>query len=67
MAKIKVTIEERISQTFEIEALDIFKAVEKAEEMYYDGNLVVDNGEVHEKFISAVDPETNEYYEEEEF
>lgn len=67
MAKIKVTIEERISQTFEIEALDIFEAVEKAEEMYYDGDLVVDNGEVNEKFISAVDPETNEYYEEEEF
>ena len=67
MAKIKVSIEERISQTFEIEALDIFEAVEKAEEMYYDGDLVVDKGEVHEKFISAVDPETNEYYEEEEF
>ena len=31
MAKIKVTIEERIEQTFEIDALDIFEAVEKAE------------------------------------
>lgn len=67
MAKIKVTIEERIAQTFEIDALDIFEAVEKAEEMYYDGDLVVDNGEVYEKFISAVDPETHEYYETEEF
>ena len=67
MAKIKVTIEERIEQTFEIDALDIFEAVEKAEEMYYDGDLVVDNGEVNEMFISAVDPETHEYYETEEF
>ena len=67
MAKIKVTIEERIEQTFEIDALDIFEAVEKAEEMYYDGELVVDNGEVNERFISAVDPETQEYYETEEF
>ena len=67
MAKIKVTIEERIEQTFEIDALYIFEAVEKAEEMYYDGDLVVDNGEVNERFISAVDPETQEYYETEEF
>ena len=67
MAKIKVTIEERIEQTFEIDALDIFEAVEKAEEMYYDGDLVVDDGEVNERFISAVDPETQEYYETEEF
>ena len=67
MAKIKVTIEERIEQTFEIDALDIFEAVEKAEELYYDGDLVVDNGEVNERFISAVDPETQEYYETEEF
>ena len=67
MAQIKVTIEERIEQTFEIDALDIFEAVEKAEEMYYDGDLVVDNGEVNERFISAVDPETQEYYETEEF
>ena len=35
--------------------------------MYYDGDLVVDNGEVNERFISAVDPETQEYYETEEF
>lgn len=67
MAKIKVTIEERIEQTFEIDALDIFEAVEKAEKMYYDGDLVVDNSEVSERFISAVDPETHEYYETEEF
>lgn len=67
MAKIKVTIEERIEQTFEIDALDIFEAVEKAEKMYYDGDLVVDNSEVNERFISAVDPETHEYYETEEF
>lgn len=67
MAKIKVTIEERISQSFEIDALDIFEAVEKAEKMYYDGDLVVDNSEVSERFISAVDPETHEYYETEEF
>lgn len=67
MANILVTIEERISQTFEIDAEDIFEAVSKAEDMYYDGDLVVDSGEVQEKFISAVDTETNEYYETEEF
>lgn len=67
MSKIRVTIEERISQTFEIDALDIFDAVSKAEDMYYNGELVVDSGEVQEKLISAVDTDTNEYYEAEEF
>jgi len=40
--KIKVTIEEHISQEFEIEAEDIGDALEKAEQMYNGGELVVD-------------------------
>ena len=40
--KIKVTIEEHISQEFEIEAEDIGDALEKAEQMYNSGELVVD-------------------------
>lgn len=41
--KIKVTIEEHISQEFEIEAEDIGDALEKAEQMYYNEELVVDS------------------------
>ena len=41
--KIKVIIEEHISQEFEIEAENIEEAMEKAEEMYYNEELVVDS------------------------
>ena len=40
--KIKVIIEEHISQEFEVEAYDIEEAMEIAERMYYDGEFVVD-------------------------
>ena len=43
MKKIKVIIEEHISQEFEIEAENIEEAMEKAEEMYYNEELVVDS------------------------
>lgn len=40
--KIKVIIEEHISQEFEVEAENIEDALEKAERMYYNEELVVD-------------------------
>lgn len=40
--KIKVIIEEHISQEFIVEASDIDEAMEIAEQMYYDGEFVVD-------------------------
>lgn len=41
--KFKITIEEHISQTFEVEAVDIEEAMEVAEEKYDNGEFVVDN------------------------
>ena len=41
--KIKVIIEEHISQEFEVEAENIEDALEKAEQMYYNEELVVDS------------------------
>lgn len=41
--KITVSIEEHISQKFEIEAEDIGDALKKAEQMYYNEELVVDS------------------------
>ena len=40
--KIKVIIEEHISQEFIVEASDIDEAMDIAEQMYYDGEFVVD-------------------------
>lgn len=42
--KFKITIEETISQTFEIEAESSEEAMGKALKGYEDGTLVVDNG-----------------------
>ena len=42
--KYTVTIEELISQDFEIEANALAEAVKRAREMYSDGILVVENG-----------------------
>ena len=41
--KITVTIEEHISQAFEVEADTIEKAMQIAEQKYYDGEFVVDS------------------------
>lgn len=41
MKKFKVTIEEHISETFEIEAVDIEEAMQLAEERYYSGEYVL--------------------------
>lgn len=41
--KIKVIIEEHISKEMEIEAADIEEAMEKAEELYYNGEFVIED------------------------
>ena len=55
--KIKVIIEERISQEFEVEAENIEEAMEIAEEKYYDGEFVIDNGNVTCREMMADDGE----------
>lgn len=41
--KIKVIIEEHISREMEIEADDLEDAMKKAEDLYYNGEFIVDN------------------------
>ena len=41
--KIKVTIEEHISQAFEVEADTLEEAMQIAEQKYYNGEFVVDS------------------------
>jgi len=41
--KIKVIIEEHISKEMEIEAADLEEAMEKAEELYYNGDFVIED------------------------
>ena len=55
MKKIKVTIEEHISQTFEVEADNIEEAMEIAEDKYNDGEFVLEPGAVNARFMMADD------------
>ena len=56
MSKIKVTIEEHISQTFEVEAASIEEAIELAEERYWKGEYVLDSeAGVNARLMSADD------------
>ena len=55
MRKIKVTIEEHISQTFEIEADTIEQAMQIAENKYISGEYVLENSCVTAKLMSADD------------
>ena len=55
MRKIKVTIEEHISQTFEIEVDTIEEAMQTAESKYYNGEYTLDNSCVTAKLMSADD------------
>ena len=56
MSKIKVTIEEHISQTFEVEAASIEEAMELAEERYWKGEYVLDSeAGVNARLMSADD------------
>jgi hypothetical protein len=57
MKTFKITIEEHISETFEIEANDIDEAMEKAKEKYNDGEFVLEPGNVTAKLMMADDGE----------
>ena len=41
--KVKIAIEEIITQTFEVEVSDLNKAYDEVRQMYRDGKLVVDD------------------------
>ena len=53
--KITVTIEEHISQAFEVEADTIEKAMEIAEDKYRSGEFVLENPCVTKKLMMAED------------
>lgn len=67
MKKIKVYIEERVVQAFEIEANNVDEAMEIAEEKYKNGDIVLEPGEVQAKLMAAVDPENDATTEWKEF
>ena len=58
--KFKITIEETISETFDIEAETMEEAMEIAERDYNNGYLVVENGQLIAKQMMAADEETSE-------
>ena len=49
----KVTIEEHVSQTFEVEAADIEEAMEFAEESYNNGEFVLEPGNITATLMMA--------------
>lgn len=52
----KISIEEHIVQTFEVEALDLEEAMQLAEERYYKGEYVLDSdANVSARLMSAED------------
>ena len=51
--KITVTIEEHISQAFEVEADTLEEAMQIAEDKYRSGEFVLDNASVTAKFMMA--------------
>lgn len=57
MRRFVVTIEEHISQAFEVEANDIEEAMEIAEESYNNGEFVLEPGEVTARLMMADDGE----------
>lgn len=60
MKTFKITIEEMVSQSFNIAAETIEEAMEIAERDYNDGYLVVDNGDLVAKQMMAEDEENDE-------
>lgn len=62
----KVTIEEHISQTFEVEAADAEEAMEFAEESYNNGEFVLEPGNIAARLMMAeneYDGETTDWIE----
>lgn len=59
-SKYKVTIEERISEDFHIEADSLEEALKIAEQVYHVGKLVLENGQVTEKQMMGEDLKTGE-------
>ena len=53
--KFKITIEEHISQVFEVGATNIEEAMEIAEDKYYNGEFVLEPGNVNAKLMMAED------------
>ena len=53
--KFKITIEEHISQAFEVEAVDIGEAMEIAEQKYKNGEFVVEPSTPTAKLMMAED------------
>ena len=51
--KITVTIEEHISQPFEVEADTLEEAMEIAEDKYYSGDYILDNANVTARLMMA--------------
>lgn len=51
--KITVTIEEHISQPFEVEADSLEEAMEIADDKYHSGEFVLDNANVTAKLMMA--------------
>lgn len=51
--KITVTIEEHISQDFEVEADSLEEAMEIADDKYHSGEFVLDNANVTAKLMMA--------------
>lgn len=58
MAKYTVTIEEKVSQGFEVEAESAEKAMEIAEQKYHDGEFVLEPGELVAKQMAITSPES---------
>lgn len=65
MAKYTVTIEETVSQSFEVEAESAEEAMAIAEQKYNDGEFVLEPGELVSKqmAITSPDSETTEWTE----
>ena len=55
MQKFKITIEETVSQDFEIEATSLEEAMDIAEQQYNDGKLVLEPGNLVCKQMQGID------------
>jgi hypothetical protein len=55
----KITIEEHVTETFEVEAANIEEAMETAQNKYNNGEFVLEPGEVITKLMMADDGDGN--------